>query len=187
MVDITNSIVEHAAELFATRRHGKQRRHNKLTIDHVKEVVENLRQAQVQDVSVLCVAWLHDAIEDTNTNYDDIYDEFGGVIANCVASLSKDPRLPSRARTRAYELQLVNARWEAKVVKLADILANLQTLVNTPNSTQKHQRKAARLRRYALSIKDGITVSRVPQLALLQKRLDALLAHQGLEPVPLGA
>lgn len=178
--------MEYTAERFATRRHGKLKRRNKLTIDHVKEVVENLRQAQVQDVSVLCVAWLHDTIEDTNTNYDDIYDEFGSMIANCVASLSKDPRLPSRERTRVYELQLVKARWEAKVVKLADILANLQTLVNTSNSTQRHQRKAARLRRYALSIKDGITVSKVPQLSLLQKRLDTLLAYQGLEPVPLG-
>ena len=187
MSDTTNSDVEYAAEWFATRCHGKQKRHNKLTIDHVKEVVENLRQAHVQDVSVLCIAWLHDTIEDTNTNYDDIYDEFGSVIANCVASLSKDPRLPGKERNRAYELQLVNARWEAKVVKVADIVANLQTLTGTSNPTQKHQRKAARLRRYALAIQDGVTASRVPRLSVLQKRLDTLLAHHGLEPVILGA
>lgn len=179
--------MEETARQFAIRCHGKQKKGNQLTIEHVGEVVENLRQAQIQDTSVLCIAWLHDTIENTNTTYDDIYAEFGAVIASCVASLSKDPRLPDKERTRAYELQLAKARWEAKVVKLADIMANLQTIVSAPNSTQRHKRKAVRLRRYTIPIWDDITASRVPQISILQRRLNTLLTEQGLEPMPLKA
>lgn len=176
--------MEGAAKEFATRRHGNARRRHGLAIHHVHEVVGNLKQACVQDTKTLCTAWLHDTIEDTNTDYDDIKDRFGADVADCVAALSKDKRLARRQRDTTYEAQLRVAPWRAKVVKLADILANLQHIPTNSDST-KYTQKAEKLQRYALAISNGITPDIVPDIALVQTRLDMLLMAHGLEMVSL--
>ena len=179
--------IEDAAQEYARKKHGQAMRRNAPAIDHVQSVVSNLRAAGVGDPAIICAGWLHDTIEDGDTDYDDIYDQFGRDVADCVSALSKDKRLPKEERDRQYADQLTKAPWQAQVVKLADILANLQSIADTGQSTAKLQKKAAKLRSYLLAIRSGITPSRVPGLPAIQKRLDLLLMLHGLEPVPLGS
>lgn len=179
--------IEDAAQEYARKKHGQTMRRNAPAIDHVQSVVSNLRAAGVGDPAIICAGWLHDTIEDGDTDYDDIYDQFGRDVADCVSALSKDKRLPKEERDRQYADQLTKAPWQAQVVKLADILANLQSIADTGQSTAKLQKKAAKLRSYLLAIRSGITPSRVPGLPAIQKRLDLLLMLHGLEPVPLGS
>ncbi len=42
---------------------------------------------------ILCTGWLHDTIEDTDTDYDEIHKKFNDKIADYVASVTKDTRL----------------------------------------------------------------------------------------------
>ncbi len=179
-------VIEEAAQEYARKKHGQAMRRNAPAIDHVQSVVSNLRAAGVDDSTIICAGWLHDTIEDGDTDYDDIYDQFGRDVADCVSVLSKDKRLPKEERDRQYADQLAKASWQAQVVKLADILANLQSIADTGQSTAKLQKKATKLRSYLLAIRGGITPSRVPGLPTIQKRLDLLLMLHGLEPVPLG-
>ena len=48
----------------------------------------------VTDMETLMAAVLHDTIEDTKTDHDDLSQQFGSRVADYVAALSKDKRLP---------------------------------------------------------------------------------------------
>src|SRR5437899_8822182 len=94
---------------FATRAHQGQLRKDGRTpyASHVFRVCLIVRQVfGIDDVSVLMAAVLHDTVEDTTTDYDELKEEFGAEVAGWVADLSKDKRLPDDQREKAYETQL---------------------------------------------------------------------------------
>jgi (p)ppGpp synthase/HD superfamily hydrolase len=78
----------------------------------------------IQDPTALMAGALHDTIEDTTTDYDDLNKRFGPEVARWVALLSKDSRLEEGERERLYREQLAAAPWQVKVCKLADIFDN---------------------------------------------------------------
>lgn len=77
------------------------------------------------DENVIAAALLHDVIEDTGMNYEDVADEFGNGIADIVAALSKDDRLAEPEREPAYDRRLADGPWQARLIKLADVYDNL--------------------------------------------------------------
>lgn len=79
----------------------------------------------VDDPRVLAAALLHDTLEDTTLDRDDLIAQFGGEVASWVALLSKDKRLPEPEREAAYCRALETAPWQVKVIKLADMYDNL--------------------------------------------------------------
>src|SRR5205823_13691949 len=56
----------------------------------------------IRDPKVLAAAVLHDTIEDTTTDYDDLAERFGKDVADWVASLTKDMRRPEDEREEEY-------------------------------------------------------------------------------------
>lgn len=167
------------ARLYAQAKHGTMRRRDGFAIDHVKQVVDTLTDAGIDDEVILSAAWLHDVIEDTSTNYDEINNKFGRVIADMVSSLSKDGRLPRRSREIEYTQRLSTASPRAKVVKLADILVNLKSVTDSSMDVIKMRRKTSRLRMYLLAIRDGMYLD----VSAIQSQIDATLESCGLEPV----
>jgi (p)ppGpp synthase/HD superfamily hydrolase len=122
----TRALLE--AVSFASRAHHGQRRKDGRYpyISHVYRVAMIVRQVfGIDDPAVLTAAVLHDTIEDTTTDFDDIEEHFGAEIAGWVALLSKDKRMPDKAREEAYRAGLAAAPWQVKVCKLADICDNL--------------------------------------------------------------
>jgi (p)ppGpp synthase/HD superfamily hydrolase len=77
------------------------------------------------DEAILAAAYLHDVIEDSGTDYDDIEETFGRDVADYVAAMSKDGRLPEAERERAYDEQLAAGPWQGRLIKLADVYDNL--------------------------------------------------------------
>ena len=59
-----------------------------------------------QDQEILAAALLHDTIEDTDTDYDDILNAFGKNVADYVAAMTKDMRMIEPVREIAYDQQL---------------------------------------------------------------------------------
>jgi guanosine-3',5'-bis(diphosphate) 3'-pyrophosphohydrolase len=113
---------------FAGRAHRHQLRKDGQTpyACHVFRVCLVLRQVfGIDDVPTLTAAVLHDTIEDTTTDWDDLEHHFGKEVAGWVALLSKDTRQPDGERERAYEASLAAAPWQVQVCKLADIFDNL--------------------------------------------------------------
>ena len=79
----------------------------------------------VDDEATLIAALLHDTIEDTTTDFDDIAELFGEDAAQITAALTKDSRLPYKEREDAYYATLAKADWRVRVVKMADGYDNL--------------------------------------------------------------
>jgi len=116
------------AVAFASRAHRHQLRKDNQTpyVSHVLRVALIVRQVfDIADERVLTAAVLHDTIEDTTTDFDDLQEHFGAEIAGWVALLSKDKRLPEPEREAAYQDGLAKAPWQVKTCKLADIYDNL--------------------------------------------------------------
>jgi len=112
---------------FAARAHDGQFRKDKVTpyIAHPFRVAMTVRHVfGSEDVTALAAALLHDTIEDTTTDYDDLLAEFGREVADAVAALTKDMRMEEAKREQAYDQQLANASWQARLVKLADAYDN---------------------------------------------------------------
>ena len=121
---------------FAARKHRDQRRKDADAtpyINHPIAVAAILAiEAGVEDQDVLCAALLHDAPEDTETTEQELIDNFGANIAGIVTEVTDDKRLPKEERKR---LQIEHARHltpAAALVKVADKIANLRDVAETP-------------------------------------------------------
>jgi guanosine-3',5'-bis(diphosphate) 3'-pyrophosphohydrolase len=115
------------AAAFAARRHAGQLRKDSQTpyFAHPARVALTLSHVfGVNDAVVLAAALLHDLIEDTHTDYDDLFEEFGPEVADIVAALTKDKRLPEAEREESYFRALATAPWRARLIKLADVYDN---------------------------------------------------------------
>jgi guanosine-3',5'-bis(diphosphate) 3'-pyrophosphohydrolase len=116
------------AVAFAARAHRHQLRKDGETpyASHVFRACLTLRHVfGIADVAVLTAAVLHDTIEDTTTDYDDLQEQFGDQVAGWVAALSKDKALPDPEREEKYRRTLAAAPWQVKACKLADVFDNL--------------------------------------------------------------
>ena len=113
---------------FAARFHAGQTRKDGLTpyFSHPVRVALTLRHTfGCQDPVALTAAILHDTIEDTPADYDDVADRFGNQVADIVAALTKNMILPEHEREPEYDARLASADWRARLIKLADVYDNL--------------------------------------------------------------
>ncbi len=73
------------------------------------------------------IAILHDTIEDTDADFEEIKNTFGDAIANAVQALTKDESLPSKQERMTDSLKRINnLQKEVGLVKIADRITNLQ-------------------------------------------------------------
>jgi (p)ppGpp synthase/HD superfamily hydrolase len=129
---------------FAARAHRHQVRKDGQTpyVAHVFRVCLIVRHLfGIDDPQMLMAAVLHDAIEDTPTDFDDLEEKFGRQVAQWAAALCKDMRLPEKEREEEYIAHLVAAPWQVKVCKLADIFDNL---MDSKHLTQEQRERTLR-------------------------------------------
>src|SRR5579871_3136851 len=94
-----------AAIAFAAQAHQHQMRKDQKTpyVSHPFRVSMIVRHVfGINDDDTLAAAVLHDTIEDTPKDYDDIFERFGSTVADYVAALTKDMRLPDEIREDRY-------------------------------------------------------------------------------------
>lgn len=72
------------------------------------------------------VALLHDILEDTETTFDEIANEFGKEIAQAVLALTKNSKIPKEERMNDSLNRIKKLQKEVWAVKLADRITNLQ-------------------------------------------------------------
>jgi len=154
--------------------------------EHLDAVVNRLKSLGVIDKELLCVGWLHDTIEDTDTSFDDLFEQFGNRIAVLVLSLSKDTSLTKKLKEQAYNKQLKNASSDAKLVKLCDISANLSDLKKYSPSKSR-QRGYLKLKRHNLEIikNDLISNTNYPKIIPLLESINKILKQYNQKPISL--
>lgn len=120
---------------FAYEAHGNQRRKSgEPYIMHPVSVAIILAKLK-QDTSTICAALLHDVIEDTPYEYDNICEIFGRDVASIVDGVTKVTGAEKEALKEQYEADTYRKMILATsqnprtiIVKLADRLHNLSTL-----------------------------------------------------------
>lgn len=117
------NIVVNAASMAANLHNAQVRRDGTPYFQHPARVAVILARAGADD-PLVAAGFLHDVIEDTPADHDDISEEFGEDVADWVAVMSKDHRLPEPVREPAYKRQLEEGPWQGRAIKLADQLDN---------------------------------------------------------------
>ncbi|MBM4108844.1 MAG: bifunctional (p)ppGpp synthetase/guanosine-3',5'-bis(diphosphate) 3'-pyrophosphohydrolase [Phycisphaerae bacterium] len=134
------------ASAFASRAHRHHLRKDGRTpyASHCFRVALTLRHVfACEDETALAIALLHDTIEDTNTDYDDLLANFGPEVADGVAALTKNKSLPEFAREEEYDQRLARADWRSLVVKLADAFDNFCDQFESPSVSPEQRRRDA--------------------------------------------
>jgi guanosine-3',5'-bis(diphosphate) 3'-pyrophosphohydrolase len=148
------SIWQRAAS-FAARAHEHQVRKDGRTpyIAHAARVALIVSHIfECRDEVAIAAALLHDTIEDTKTDYDEIREAFGRPVADCVAALTKNMILEEKARERDYDRRLAAADWRARLIKVADQYDNLTDAATS--KTTSAAKTAAKCRR-AIKLAEG--------------------------------
>jgi guanosine-3',5'-bis(diphosphate) 3'-pyrophosphohydrolase len=139
---------------FAARAHRHQLRRDGRTpyAAHVVRVAMAISQVfECRDETTITVAILHDVIEDTTTDYDDIASRFGEEVARGVAALTKNMALPEKKREADYDHRLEQGSWRVRLVKLADVYDNLCDSLTDPEAA-KNRAKRVRACQRAIKI-----------------------------------
>src|SRR5262245_12094731 len=132
---------------FAARAHDGQCRKDRRTpyASHVFRVCLVLRHVfGVEDARILTAALLHDTIEDTRTDLDDVLELLGPAgspVGAWVAALTKDKRRPHDEREQAYRDTLAAAPWQVQLCKLADLFDNL---LDSRTLDESHRQRSLR-------------------------------------------
>jgi len=122
------------AASYAARKHIDQKRADGATpyFAHVARVTLIVRHLfNITDQDVLTASLLHDVIEDTNTDHDEIAEIFGARVAKYVILLTKNKMLSKKLREKDYELKLRRAPEVVQIAKLADAFDNLSDRVGS--------------------------------------------------------
>jgi len=164
------------AASFAARAHRHQVRKDGQTpyAAHAFRVCLIIRHVfGIDDTDLLMAALLHDTIEDTPTDYDDIEERFGPKVAKWVAALTKDMRLADDEREAAYVEVLARAEPAVKIAKLGDLYDNLTDSKHL--TIKSRQRTIERSHRYLNALEQNLPeIAKRPMelVQLLLKELD---------------
>jgi GTP diphosphokinase / guanosine-3',5'-bis(diphosphate) 3'-diphosphatase len=128
-------LVLKAAE-FAADKHRDQRRKDARATPYINHPLRGARilaeTGRVTDPETLAAALLHDVIEDTKTDPEELSGLFGDRVASIVVEVSDNKLLLKETRK---QLQIEHApvlSLEAKLVKLGDKICNLEDVADNP-------------------------------------------------------
>ncbi len=119
---------------FALHKHSGQSYGNYPYIYHLLQVQGFALKMNLSEEYQI-VALLHDILEDTETTYQELCDNFGESVANCVLELTHD-------KHENYLDYLKGLSIPARKVKICDIMCNLQEsiLIGNQRLIDKYQK-----------------------------------------------
>src|SRR3990172_33349 len=133
------------ATAFAARKHSEQRRKDASASPYINHPIALAKilteEGGVTDPRVIAAALLHDTIEDTETTYRELRGEFGETIAEIVAEVTDTKWLGSATRKKLQVSKALRASKGAKLVKLADKIANVRDMLASPPAGWALQRR----------------------------------------------
>ncbi|MEK7991011.1 MAG: HD domain-containing protein [Thiotrichaceae bacterium] len=134
----------HALQFSANKHRHQKRRDAEATpyIHHPIQVAKILWDTgKIQDEAVLAAALLHDTLEDTDTQADELESIFGTEILGLVKEVSDDKSLPKSERKRLQIAHATTISSQAKLIKLADKIANIQDIGQAPPTGWSTERR----------------------------------------------
>ena len=121
---------------FAARKHRDQRRKDREASPYINHPIQLVwvlvHEGQITDPDVLCAALLHDTIEDTQTTREELVEAFGESVASIVDEVTDDKSLEKHVRKQHQVDHAPHLTRQAKLVKLADKIANVRDVAISP-------------------------------------------------------
>src|SRR5438132_7984729 len=146
--DVDRPLLERAFAFAARAHEGQQRRSGEPFIEHPFAVARILAELHL-DEETLAAALLHDVVEDTGIEGDQLKAEFGDEIAKLVDGVTKLTRIQFQSREHAeaenYRKMILAMAQDERVIliKLADRLHNLRTIEYLGKQKQIQKAKEA--------------------------------------------
>jgi guanosine-3',5'-bis(diphosphate) 3'-pyrophosphohydrolase len=133
------------AALFAAERHAGQKRKGagaEPYINHLIEVAQLVSSAVPElDANLVMAALLHDTIEDVGVTKAELIHRFGSGVADLVVEVTDDKSLSKQVRKQLQIDHAPHISVRAQIVKLADKISNLRSLLSSPPSDWDYHRK----------------------------------------------
>ena len=121
---------------FAAAKHRDQRRKGNYQAPYINHPIEVAKLVATiggcDDIAVLQAAILHDTIEDTDATPEEIEREFGADVRGLVLEMTDDMSLPSNQRKLAQIDRAATLSHRAKLIKIADKIANVGDIARHP-------------------------------------------------------
>jgi GTP diphosphokinase / guanosine-3',5'-bis(diphosphate) 3'-diphosphatase len=131
--DLDRELLARAFRFAAAAHEGQQRRSGEAFIKHPWGAAMILAELR-QDEQTIAAALLHDVVEDTETEIDEVRSEFGDEITQLVEGVTKLTRIHFQSREQAeaenYRKMIAAMVGDERVIliKLADRLHNMRTI-----------------------------------------------------------
>jgi GTP pyrophosphokinase len=130
---VDRELIRRAFECAERQHRGQTRRSGEEFIHHPWGVAQICAQLHLDDATI-AAALLHDVVEDTDAELDEVRAEFGAEIAQLVEGVTKLTRISFQSREQAeaenYRKMIVAMAQDVRVIliKLADRLHNMRTI-----------------------------------------------------------
>ena len=124
------------AAVFAAVKHQYLRRggYDQLPyINHLLKITNELITiGGERDEALLIAAILHDVLEDTDTNFQELSNLFGQEVASIVNELTDDMSLPHKVRKELQVTTATKLSRKAQIIRLADKASNIRDIFTYP-------------------------------------------------------
>lgn len=123
------------AKAFATHHHGAiQQKHKYTGEDYIVHPIEvsEIVALVTNDDAMIAAALLHDVVEDTPVNIEDIEREFGAEVSELVSGLTDVSTLADGSRKVRKEIDrqhTAKAGVRVHTIKLADLISNSRSII----------------------------------------------------------
>ncbi len=171
------SILE--AAFYAAEKHTSQRRKGAAAEPYINHLIDVARMASSAttepDPTLVIAALLHDSVEDAGVTAEELSKRFGPDVADLVMEVTDDKSLPKAERKR---LQIQNAPHkspQAQIIKLADKISNLKSILASPPPDWSYERKKEYFE-WAKNVVAGLREPDPELLAEFNRLLDAFPA-----------
>ncbi len=122
---------------FAAEKHQSQFRKNATKTPYVIHPIGVANHVvaigEVYDVDVIIAALLHDVMDGTDATYDEIAVYFGLEVAKYVQEVTGDLTLSDKEQKKRQIIEAPNQSKGATIIRLADKLHNISTLMKDPS------------------------------------------------------
>ncbi len=145
---VDRGLIRRAFDFAELHHRGQLRRSGEEFIHHPLAVAQICAQLHL-DEQTIAAALLHDVVEDTSAELDDVRNEFGPDIAHLVEGVTKLTRTTFQSREQSeaenYRKMIVAMAQDVRVIliKLADRLHNLRTIEYLGKQKQVQKAKEA--------------------------------------------
>lgn len=132
-----------------TKHYGQTRKYTgEPYTNHLKEVADYVSEC-THDLNMICAAWLHDTLEDTDATETQLRALFGDVIVDYVIGLTDVSKLSDGNRALRKKIDAEHM-WkqptEVQIIKCADIISNTKSITEyDPDFARVYLREKQRL------------------------------------------